>query len=88
MNYVEILAVAAAIMGIIMSAAGIPQILKIIKRKSSKDVSIMMMMLFLIGVTIWLVYGVYINNYPIIIGNAVGVVVWGATLITTIKYRK
>jgi MtN3 and saliva related transmembrane protein len=84
----EIISVLATVIGVIMAVSGIPQIYRIIKRKSSEDVSVVMMAIVLLGVTVWFVYGIIFNTYPIIIANGVGIVVWGATLVTILKYRK
>lgn len=83
----EIIAIVATIMGTIMSLAGIPQIHRILKRKSSNDVSISLVVIFLVGVIVWITYGLIFKDYPIIISNGVGIVVWSGTLATVIKYR-
>ena len=85
---IEVLSIIAMVMGIIMSASGIPQIYKSYKRRSSKDVSIVMILIFLFGVVIWTIYGASINNYVIIIPNIVGIFVWSITLFAVLKYRK
>jgi MtN3 and saliva related transmembrane protein len=84
----EIISVLATVIGVLMAVSGIPQIYRIIKRKSSEDVSVAMMAIVLLGVTVWFIYGIIFNTYPIIIANGVGIVVWGATLVTILKYRK
>ena len=84
----EIISVLATVFGVAMAISGIPQIHRIVKRKSSEDVSVIMMSIVLIGVIIWFIYGLVFNSYPIIIANAVGIVIWGATLVTILRYRK
>lgn len=84
----EVISVSAMIMGVIMSLAGVPQIHRIIKRKSSGDVSISLVVIFLVGVIIWLIYGLVFDSYPIIIANGVGIVIWSITLAIVLKYRK
>ena len=72
MTTIEILAILATISGIIMSLGHYPQAIKIIKRKSSKDISLIAYSCFFTGVIIWLLYGISIRNIPLIIANAVG----------------
>ncbi|MDX9791244.1 MAG: SemiSWEET transporter [Candidatus Kapaibacterium sp.] len=48
----------------------IPQIIKIFKDKEAKDISIGMYLIFGFGVLMWLVYGILLNAYPIVIANS------------------
>ena len=60
-------AVAAAL----TSFGFVPQIVKMWRTKSVKDVSPIMICLFLAGVVLWTVYGVHLGNRVIIIANLV-----------------
>lgn len=51
----------------------VPQIIKMYKNKSAKDVSIMTLIQFGIGVSLWIIYGIYIEDYIIIISNVMTV---------------
>ncbi len=48
----------------------LPQALKIWKSNSSKDISLSMFVIFTIGVICWLIYGILINDLPIVIANS------------------
>ncbi|MTI20437.1 hypothetical protein E1176_05325 [Fulvivirga sp. RKSG066] len=50
--------------------AFLPQVIKSWKTKSAKDLSLGMFLIFSLGVFLWLVYGLLINDLPIIIANA------------------
>jgi MtN3 and saliva related transmembrane protein len=52
----------------------VPQVLKIWRTKSGRDVSYGMFLLFSLGVLLWLVYGLMLNALPIIVANAVTLV--------------
>ena len=67
----DLLPIITTIFGTFMGIAYFPQTYKIFKRRSARDVSLMTYSFFGIGVAIWLVYGITITNYPIIISNAV-----------------
>lgn len=54
---------------ILTTASFIPQVYKVYKTKSVKDISLWMFLLFTLGVLLWLVYGLIISNLPIIIAN-------------------
>ena len=51
--------------------AFIPQALKVWKTRSTKDISLMMFVIFSFGVLSWLVYGLLIFNLPIIVANVI-----------------
>lgn len=49
----------------------VPQILKIYRTESVKDVSLPMLIQFFIGIFLWLLYGIHIHDRNLIISNAV-----------------
>ena len=48
-----------------------PQVYKIYKTRSTRDLSLPMYIIFSIGTSLWLIYGVIINNLPIILANGI-----------------
>ena len=64
----------------------IPQIIKIWKEKQAKDISIGMYLLFTFGIMMWLVYGVLLGEYPIIIANSLTLVFAVTVLLLKYKY--
>ncbi|MDI6759172.1 MAG: SemiSWEET transporter [Candidatus Omnitrophota bacterium] len=51
--------------------AFIPQILKVLKTKSAKDVSIITLLQLSVGVCLWIAYGIHLKDAIIIIANSV-----------------
>ena len=49
----------------------VPQIIKALKRRSVKDVSIITLLQLSLGVSLWIVYGVYLRNRIIIAANTI-----------------
>jgi MtN3 and saliva related transmembrane protein len=49
----------------------VPQVIKTWKSRSAKDLSLGMFSLFCTGVLLWLIYGLAINDLPIILANTV-----------------
>jgi len=68
MKFSEILGIVA---GVLTSISFIPQIIKIRKTKSTKDLSWGMFGIFSFGVILWLIYGIMINEFPVILANAI-----------------
>ena len=77
-----------SIVGISMALGGIPQILRIKKRKVSKDISIWFWVIIIHGLLWWLYYGISINSISLIITNSVAIIVDLITIGFIIKYRK
>jgi MtN3 and saliva related transmembrane protein len=53
------------------TVAFVPQVIKTWKSKSAKDISLIMFLLFNIGIILWLIYGIVIESMPIILANIV-----------------
>ena len=65
----------------------VPQVAKIWKTKSAKDVSLKMFIAFCIGVGLWLAYGILKKELAIIVTNAVTLALGLAILVMKIKYK-
>ncbi|OIO64338.1 hypothetical protein COY28_05950 [Candidatus Woesearchaeota archaeon CG_4_10_14_0_2_um_filter_57_5] len=64
-----ILATLATLTGTIMGFANVPQIVKIFRTRSAKDIAVSSYILLAIGAFIWILYGIEIRNLPILILN-------------------
>lgn len=67
MSFVEILSLSA---GTITSITFLPQVIQVWKTKSAKDISTGMLLLLLLGLCMWLAYGIIIANAAIIYTNS------------------
>jgi MtN3 and saliva related transmembrane protein len=68
--------------------AFLPQVIKTWKSKSTKGLSMGLSLLFVIGTIFWLIYGVLINELPVIISNAITMFLAGSLLIFKIIYKE
>lgn len=84
MNLITILGLFA---GILTTCSFIPQVIKVIKTKSTKDISLWMFIMFSTGVFCWLSYGFLINDLPVIAANAITFVLTIIILYYKIKYK-
>jgi MtN3 and saliva related transmembrane protein len=84
MDWIMILGLAA---GTLTTIAFIPQLLMTWRLKSARNVSFGMLTTFCLGVLLWLIYGLAIEARPIILANAVTLVLALAILALKIKYR-
>ncbi|MCX8022368.1 MAG: SemiSWEET transporter [Syntrophorhabdaceae bacterium] len=65
----------------------LPQFIRMIRLKEAKDVSIFMPSMMTIGVFLWLLYGIFLKEPPIIIANVVSLILSITVLIAKIRYR-
>jgi MtN3 and saliva related transmembrane protein len=57
--------------GTLTTLAFLPQVIKTWRSRSATDISTSMLLLFSIGLILWLVYGIAIDALPIILANTV-----------------
>jgi MtN3 and saliva related transmembrane protein len=86
--YLEIISLIATILGVLMSISQFVQAHKIWRRKSSKDVSLVFFAVFSIGNLAWLLYGIALNQLPLIISFSIGFLGCCTVLYLAVKYKK
>ena len=74
--------------GTLTTIAFLPQMFKTWQTKSAKDVSYTMLITFILGVFLWLIYGFYRQDLAIILANGVTLVFNLMILWLKIKYGK
>ena len=72
---------------VLTTAAFAPQAFKAWQSRSTKDVSLAMFTMMVAGNTLWLAYGILIEDAPLIIANAVTLLLAGAILAAKIRFR-
>ena len=82
-----VLGATAASWAILMAISPSLQIRKILRHRSSREVSITYFWVLLVGFALWIAYGVVIDNWFLIVPNAVALTVSAATIIVAVKYR-
>jgi len=70
------------------SFAFIPQVLKMYTTRSAKDISLVTLIQLSLGVSLWIVYGIYLKDYIIIVANAVTLLTLLSALFLYHKYRR
>ena len=67
--------------------AFVPQAVKTIETKDTASISLWMYVIFTTGVFLWLTYGLFIRNWPIIAANAVTFALASTILGFKLKYK-
>lgn len=68
MDFTNILGFTAASLTTI---AFLPQVIKVWRSHSTKDISLPMLVTFIAGITLWLIYGLLVNAAPIYLANGI-----------------
>ena len=55
--------------GTLTSIASIPQLVKTLRTRHARDISVWQPLLLAFGVALWMVYGILINDLPLILAN-------------------
>jgi len=84
MDFLTILGLVA---GALTTIAFLPQMFKTWQTKSAKDVSFVMLITFMSGLLLWLIYGLALQALPIIIANAISFIFNLIILVLKIKYK-
>lgn len=84
MPTIEILGLIAAVL---TTSAFVPQVYKAWRYKSTKDISLTMYFIFLIGVALWFVYGLYIKSFSMMVANGTTVFLAIAVIIAKIRFK-
>ena len=84
MNTVQILGLAA---GSLTTAAFLPQVIKTWKTRSAKDLSLGMFSLFCLGVVLWLIYGLMVNDLPVIAANFITLMLASTLLFFKLRWK-
>ena len=64
----------------------IPQVWRIWQIRHTRDISHVVYIAFTSGVALWLVYGILLDPWPIIIANSITICLSGAVLIMKIRF--
>ncbi len=65
----------------------IPQVVKVIKDKQTRNISLQMYLIFTMGILMWLIYGILIFSPPIIFANSFTLIFAIIILSYKLKYK-
>ena len=66
----------------------VPQLVRVMRRKSAADISLGMFLFFSLGVFLWLDYGIRIHSLPVMEANAITLLLSVAILILKLHYDR
>ncbi len=73
--------------GVLTTIAYLPQVVKTLKTKSAKELSLTMYLVMFAGVMLWLTYGIFIHSFSIIVANIVTGILTSTLIYFKLKYK-
>lgn len=73
--------------GSLTTISFLPQVIKTWKSRSAKDLSLVMFSLFCTGIFLWLIYGLLIHSWPVILSNTFTLVLSLTILFFKLKFK-
>lgn len=77
-----------AVAGGLTTVAFVPQVVKTLRTRQTRDISTAMWLLFCAGVALWLVYGLMLAAWPLIVSNLLTLVLAGLVLAVKLANRR
>ena len=67
----EQLTLLGSIAAFLTTVSFIPQVIKTLKTRDTEGISLLMYSLFVVGISLWLAYGLLRSDFPVIVGNLI-----------------
>lgn len=83
MDFIFLVGILAAIL---TTAAFVPQVIKAHRSKHTQDLSLSMYILFAMGITLWIIYGLSLRSLPVIAANSVTLILSLYLIFLKLKY--
>jgi MtN3 and saliva related transmembrane protein len=81
----ELVPAVGLLAGTLTTIAYVPQVVKSWRTGSTADISLTMFAIMVSGVTLWLIYGAFVRDIPIVIANGATLLLAGTVLVLKIK---
>ena len=85
MTLVDLLGTAAATL---TTGCFVPQVVRLWRTRNAEGISLVTFAAFAVGVALWLAYGVILRAWPIILSNAITLVLAFAIIVLTLRFRR
>ena len=85
MNWPSSIDLLGAVAGTLTTISFIPQVVKTLRSRQTRDISLAMWLTFVTGVALWTVYGVLIGAWPIVASNVPTLGLAGTILVIKLR---
>ena len=84
---IDILTLIGLTAAVCTTASFLPQAIRVIKTKRTRDISLGMYLIFSFGTFLWLIYGILLKDIPIISANSITFTLSLIILTMKLKYK-
>ncbi len=84
-GYIQLVGIVA---GIFTSTSLMPQLIKTFKTKTAEEISLVMLITLMLGIGLWIYYGILRKDLPIIITNGFSFMLNVIIIVLRVKYKK
>lgn len=77
-----------SIAAVLTTFAFLPQVIKVIKTKDTESIALGMYLMQVVGIALWLIHGLVIQDLPLILANSVSFLLSGIILVYKIIYKQ
>ena len=84
MDFVSVIGFVAAIL---TTVSFVPQVVRVWRSRSTRDISLPMFLVMALGIVLWLIYGALIGDLPLIIANVVTLILVLMILFFKLRYK-
>lgn len=71
-----------------MTLGLIPQVLRVYKLRSAREISLLFTLLLLFGLACWVTYGILLHLFPVIFWNALALFLMASLLLAKLRYGR
>ena len=75
------------IAAVLTTSSFLPQVIHTFRSKDARGISLGMYTVFITGVSCWLVYGLLLQAWPIVVANTITITLALAILVMKLRYR-
>jgi MtN3 and saliva related transmembrane protein len=86
--HIPLLTLAGYCAAVCTTLSFVPQLIRVWRLRSARDISLTMFLVFSIGVFLWLVYGISIHSIPVILANAITLALSLAILVLKLRFDR
>jgi len=66
----------------------LPQLIRVLRLRSAREISLGMFLIFSVGTALWLIYGVFVHSKPVMVANAVTFVLAMSILVMKLRFDR
>ncbi len=80
--------IVGSIAAILTTVSFLPQLVKVLRTRETRDISLSMYLMFTTGVFLWTVYGIMLDRLPMILANSITFLMALVILVMKLQEKK